>query len=89
MWLLQCDPKVFDFETMYRANRELPRSWSAKVRTSEIGPGDRVVFWLSGKNAGVYAIGEVTGVPEPGQLDEEFILTDEHPDWDTFVPFDL
>ena len=75
--------------TLRDASAEPVRCQIVKVRRHKIEPGDRVVFWLSGKNAGVIALGEITDLPVTGQLNEEYILTDNHPDWDPFVPFDL
>jgi len=88
VWLIQCNPKVTDAVDLRRGG-ELPTNWTVNIRVDEIQAGDLVVFWLSGKKAGVYALGEITGPAYPGMLNEDDILTDDHPNWDTFVPFDL
>lgn len=89
VWLIQCNPKVKDVEAERRNGDDLPVDWSVSIRADEIQPGDRVVFWISGKRAGVYALGEITEGARMRRLNEDGILSDDHPNWDTFVGFDL
>jgi protein-tyrosine phosphatase len=89
IWLIQCNPKVKDVEAERRLSGELPLNWSVSIRAAEIQPGDRVVFWISGSRAGVYALGEVTDAARTRLMNEEGLLSDNHPKWDTFVGFDL
>ena len=71
-----------------KATGELPDSWSIGRYRNDIQPGDRVVFWLAGKEAGVYALGVVTGEPFHDVVNDD--VTDEAGDrWNTFVPIDL
>ena len=62
-WLFQGNPKYYrvldgirDFEQM---------SWLVTRYAKDIAPGDGVLVWVSGKEAGIYAIAEVT---EPAQV---------------------
>jgi hypothetical protein len=48
----------------------------------------RVVFWISGRQAGMYALGEVVGPPQSGTSDPAYTGHD-GPAWDMFVPIDL
>jgi hypothetical protein len=63
IWLVQCNPRVTDI--LESARTALPDSWCVKRHTSEIRRGDRVVLWLSGAEAGVYALGEITADVRP------------------------
>ena len=58
IWVVQCNPRVTDI--FASARTALPESWCVKRHAKEIRRGDRVVLWLSGTAAGVYALGEVT-----------------------------
>lgn len=42
--------------------------WSANQHKDEIFPGDGVLIWLSGQNAGIYAIAEVLEIPRKWEL---------------------
>jgi hypothetical protein len=57
-WLFQGDPKLFDLVGALR-DRAL-RTWQVNQHKKDIQRGDRVVIWLSGKDAGVYAFATVT-----------------------------
>lgn len=63
IWLLQCNPRLTDILTSART--ALPDAWCVKRHTREIRRHDRVVLWLSGAAAGVYALGEVTADVRP------------------------
>lgn len=87
IWLLQCNPDKFDVFGMLDEG-DVPKCWSVSRYLDDIRAGDRVVFWISGEAAGVYALGEVVGSPEPGVVDA-YHVGDDSPAWDTFVPIDL
>lgn len=63
IWLVQCNPRVTDILATPRTARR--DSWCVKRYTHAIRRGDRVVLWLSGAGAGVYALGEVTADVHP------------------------
>ena len=60
-WVFQGNPKRFD----------LPKSvaegtlneWSVSAHKNEIKPGDKVIVWMGGPDAGIYALAEVTSEP--------------------------
>ena len=58
IWLVQCNPRVTDLLASSRT--ALPDAWCVKRHLNDIRRGDRVVLWLSGRDAGAYALGEVT-----------------------------
>src|SRR5690606_13608013 len=68
---------------------ELPWSWSVSRYLDQIGEGDRVVFWLAGEQSGVYAIGEVLGPPESGQVNADHVDGEAPHRWEWFVPIAL
>lgn len=58
-WLFQGNPKYFrvleairDFKQMY---------WAMTRYTQAIVPGDGVLLWKAGEQAGIYVIAEATG----------------------------
>ena len=87
-WVLQCNPKLFDVFAQ-RGVFGVPEDWAINRYKDRVEHGDRVVFWVSGPDAGVYALGEVVGEPFEGDVDDLFVLDDDHPHWDTFLPIEL
>lgn len=66
IWLVQCNPRLTDILASSRT--ALPAAWCVKRHTKEIRRGDRIVLWLSGAEAGAYALGEIAAdvrPPEP------------------------
>ena len=59
IWLLQRNPRSGDVMSGSPGSG-LPHTGCVKRYLDEIDSGDRVVLWLSGRSAGVYALGEVT-----------------------------
>ena len=57
-WVFQGNPKIFDFETALR--EDLLKDWTVKAHKDKIKIGDKVILWMTGKNAGCYALAEVT-----------------------------
>jgi Cdc6-like AAA superfamily ATPase len=60
-WVFQGNPKVFDFETALK--QEIINEWTVSAHKDKIKKGDKIIFWIAGKNAGCYALGEVTTAP--------------------------
>lgn len=61
-WIFQGNPKLYRVLDAIRDFERLP--WSANQHKDEISPGDGVLIWLSGQDAGIYAIAEVLEVPK-------------------------
>jgi hypothetical protein len=56
------------------------KTWSVNQHRQDIQPGDRVWFRLTGPDAGIYAVGQVTSLPRPE--------ANEFGDWQVDVTFD-
>lgn len=70
-WLFQANPK---YSKILEAIQELDKIyWLITRYNREITPGDRVLIWIAGKQAGIYAIAEVSATPqfmaEPPDID--------------------
>ncbi len=62
-WIFQVNPDSFDLVAALQKN--LLTTWSVTAHKNEIQPGDKVIIWATGKEAGCYALAEVTGKPGP------------------------
>lgn len=62
-WVFQGNPKVYDFETAIRNN--LVESWTVTAHLDKIKVGDKVILWITGKDAGCYALAEITEEVHP------------------------
>ncbi len=60
-WIFQGNSKDFNFEKELK-NGNL-NEWKVSSFKDKIKNGDKIIFWLIGKNAGCYALGEVTSSP--------------------------
>ena len=60
-WVFQGSPKLFDFETALR--NEILTDWTVSAHKDKIKIGDKVVLWITGSDAGCYALAEVTSEP--------------------------
>ncbi|MDD3739880.1 MAG: AAA family ATPase, partial [Bacteroidales bacterium] len=60
-WVFQGNPNVFDFVEAFKNN--LIEDWTVSTFKDRIQTGDKVIIWLSGKNAGCYALAEITTEP--------------------------
>ena len=60
-WVFQANPKRFDLLQALRDSST--ETWSVNQHRQDIQPGDRVWFRITGPDAGIYAIGQVTSVP--------------------------
>jgi Restriction endonuclease len=59
--VFQANPKRFDLLQALQNSSTV--TWSVNQHRQDIQPGDRVWFRLTGPDAGIYAIGQVTSVP--------------------------
>lgn len=70
-WIFQANPK---YSQILEAIQERDGIyWLVTRYDREIAPGDRVLIWIAGKQAGIYAIAEVAAAPqfmdEPPDID--------------------
>ena len=56
-WVLQCNPEYYRIADALVAGRSI--SWPVSRLWNEIKVGDGAFVWVSGRNAGVYAIGRI------------------------------
>tara|TARA_B100001093_G_scaffold519300_1_gene607659 strand:- start:319 stop:3339 length:3021 start_codon:yes stop_codon:yes gene_type:complete len=57
-WIFQGNPKVFD--VVKYINNAASHNWSVGSHKDKIKIGDKIILWVTGKNAGCYALAEVT-----------------------------
>jgi 5-methylcytosine-specific restriction protein B len=67
--IFQGTPQVFDLRECLK-NNDLA-SWMVKAHKDKIAPGDKVILWLSGKEAGCYALAEVQSEIYHGRDEEK------------------
>lgn len=60
-WVFQCNPGAFDIHQALRNN--VLRSWTVTTHKEKIKVGDKFILWVTGKNSGCYALGNVTSPP--------------------------
>jgi predicted RNA-binding protein with PUA-like domain len=61
-WLFQGNPKYYRIIDGIRDFAQMP--WLVTRYAKEMEPGDGVLVWMSGKEAGVYAIAEILETPK-------------------------
>jgi predicted RNA-binding protein with PUA-like domain len=61
-WLFQGNPQYYRILDAIQELEELP--WLVTRYAKDIVPGDDVIIWISGKQAGIYAIAEVIEPPQ-------------------------
>ena len=61
-WLFQGNPKYYRILDAIENLEEMP--WLVTRYRQEIAVGDGVLIWMAGKDAGIYAIAEITAPPE-------------------------
>ena len=77
-WVFQVNPRRFDLlQALQDSSTE---TWSVNQHRQDIQPGDRVWFRLTGPDAGIYAVGQVTSVPRAE--------VSEFGDWEVDVTFE-
>lgn len=62
-WVFQGNPKMFDISTALR--EELLTDWTVSAHKDKIKAGDKVILWMTGDQAGCYALAEVSSEPHP------------------------
>jgi hypothetical protein len=77
-WVFQANPKRFDL--LQALQDRGTQTWSVNQHRQDIQPGDRVWFRLTGPDAGIYAVGQVTSLPRQE--------TNEFGDWQVDVAFE-
>ena len=60
-WIFQGNPKVYDFETGLR--HKILTDWTVSAHKNKIKIGDKIILWITGSEAGCYALAEVTYNP--------------------------
>lgn len=69
-WVFQGNPKIYDFNGAMNAG--VLNTWSVSSHKSKIKKGDKIIFWLTGANAGCYALGEAqSGVYQSSGSEED------------------
>jgi 5-methylcytosine-specific restriction protein B len=67
-WVFQGNPKIYNIIGSINDNKLT--TWSVKAHEDKIKIGDKIILWVTGKEQGCYALGEVTSDVYEG-LDEE------------------
>jgi len=65
-WLFQGNPKIFDFESAL--SEGALDNFNVAAHRDKMNIGDKVIIWLSGKNAGCYALAKI--ITEPRIVDK-------------------
>ena len=79
-WVFQGNPKVYDFNAAIK--KGLIDQWTASAHRDKMKTGDKVIFWLTGENAGCYALGEITSETyENKEEQDEFWKQDDKTEW--------
>lgn len=63
-WIFQATPATLDLTAELRVGDAL--SWSIARHGRAVRPGDRVYYWQSGRDAGIYGLGRVDAVSAKG-----------------------
>jgi len=61
-WIFQANPAHYDIAASL--TRERTEFWNCIQHAGKIRAGDRVLIWISGRQAGIYALGEILTNPE-------------------------
>jgi hypothetical protein len=86
-WIFQANPERYNIDAAVQALDEI--RWRVPQHTAEISPGDAVAIWRAGSDAGIVAVGAVTGHPraEPSpSVEDPFQLIEGEGDVVTRVP---
>ncbi|WP_051304274.1 EVE domain-containing protein [Calidithermus chliarophilus] len=60
-WIFQANPALYDIHRSLKL--EAREWWGCLQHTGRIRAGDRVLIWISGPRAGIYAVGELETGP--------------------------
>jgi MoxR-like ATPase len=64
IWMFQANPDKYNLITELKESEVGDKAnWTVSRYQEDMRPGDRVVFWVSGKESGIYAVGELLGEP--------------------------
>jgi 5-methylcytosine-specific restriction endonuclease McrBC GTP-binding regulatory subunit McrB len=66
-WIFQGSPKIYN--AIDAINADAVKSWTVSAHRDKIKKGDKFILWLTGTNAGCYALGRVDS--EVTQMKEE------------------
>jgi hypothetical protein len=79
-WVFQGNPKIYDF--VEARNKGAIDQWTATAHRDKMKIGDKVIFWLTGPEAGCYALGEITSEPfENKEKQDEFWKKEDKTEW--------
>lgn len=77
-WLFQANPRYYDLrQELHSKQLGDSDSWVVTRFKEEMHEGDPLLLWQAGPEAGVYALGELRGVPYPRKTDEHFFESEE------------
>lgn len=68
-WLFQCNPAYFDL--VEALNQGTLDDWSVSAHRDSMSIGDKVIIYMTGKDAGIYALAELTSVPYKRELERD------------------
>jgi hypothetical protein len=57
-WIFQCNPKIYDFKAALRDGHI--KTWQVSAHKNVIKQGDKFILWVTGRDAGCYALGTIT-----------------------------
>ena len=78
-FIFQGNPDLWDFDSyLETAQPGDVDNWKVSQSKNQMSAGDRVLFWKSGKEAGIYATGTLTSEPYPRESDERLKIDDEN-----------
>jgi hypothetical protein len=60
-WIFQANPSLYDIHQSLKV--EAKDLWGCVQYATKIRAGDRALIWISGKRAGIYAVGTVLSDP--------------------------
>lgn len=87
-WILQANPKKYDVNAALAEMSVI--YWRVPQYTSQLAPGDVVLVWVSGKDAGIVGVGRVLASAGPYDLaglhDPYWTADDEWAPGDPYVP---
>lgn len=79
-WIFQARLKKYETENALADNKfENMIHWAVRQHENEIRQGDRGIIWISGKDAGIYAITEILNDPElmsETEIEKEYWIDD-------------
>ena len=78
-FIFQGNPDLWDFDSyLDTAKSGDVDNWKVSQAKNQMSTGDRVLFWKSGEEAGIYATGTLIGEPYLRDADERLKIDDEN-----------